>query len=292
MVLMVMVVMIVMMVLMFLFLIVIMMVMVVLMLLFLIVVMMVMMVFVLLFPIVIMVVMMAAPALFFLIIVVMVVMLVSELFHGTLQAVFFHGGFDLLTGNSIPRCGDQPALGIEGAQQFRCGKCFGFIDHPRTAEDNQVGILNLVVEKFAEVAHIDFALAGIYHGHLCTDFNTVHGFHSLRNIRQFSDAGRLNDNTVRCKFFHDLLKSFPEVPDKGTADASGIHLRDFDPGIFQECTVNGDIAEFVFNQNKLLTLIGFRNQLTNQGSLPCSQKTTENICFCHFCLNSCAFLLI
>ena len=245
-----------------------------------------------LFIFIVMMVMMAALTLFFLIIVMMVVMLVSEFFHGTLQAVFFHGGFNLLTGNSIPRRGDQPALGIEGAQQFRCGKCFGFIDHPRTAEDYQVGILNLVVEKFAEVAHIDFALAGIYHGHLCTDFNTVHGFHSLRNIRQFSDAGRLNDNTVRCKFFHDLLKSFPKVSDEGAADASGIHLRDFDPGIFQECTVNGDIAEFVFNQNKLFAFIGFRNQLTDQGSLPRSQKATENICFRHFCLYSCAFLLI
>ena len=139
--------------------------------------------------IVIVVMMMVMAALMFIVFVVMVMlMLMGKLFHCTLQAVLFHRRLDLLAGNGIPWCGDQPAGRIERTQQFSCSKCFCLINRPCTAENKQIGILNLVIEKLAEVAHIDFAFAGIYHRHPGADFNTIHGSHSSCHVGELSYA--------------------------------------------------------------------------------------------------------
>ena len=234
------------------------------------------MVVVMIVIIVIMVVMAGAVriiALFVIIMVMMVVMLVGKLLHGVLEAVFFHGGKDLGAGDPVPGGGDQTAVRIEGAQEFHRLKCFGVIFAAGTAEDEQVGMDDLVIEKLAEVAHVHFALGSIDDRDLCTELNALHRADSLRHIRQFSDARGLDDDAVRRVSFHDLLEGFAKVPHQGAADAAGIHFRDLNAGIFQKTAVNGDLAEFVFDQDEFFALIGLFDQLADEGGLPRPEKT-------------------
>ena len=235
------------------------------------------MVVVMIVIIVIMVVMAGAVriiALFAIIMVMMVVMmLVGELLHGVFEAVFFHGGKDLGAGDLIPGGGDQAAVRIKGTQEFHRLKRFGIIFAAGAAENEQVGMDDLVIEKLAEVAHVHFALGSIDDRDLCTELNALHRADSLRHIRQFSDARGLDDDAVRRVSFHDLLEGFAKVPHQGAADAAGIHFRDLNAGILQKTAVNGDLAEFVFDQNEFFALIGFLDQLADERGLPRPEKT-------------------
>ena len=220
-----------------------------------------------------MMMMAAAIAFFIIVIMVMVVMLVGKLLHGALQAVFIHGSKDLLAGDGIPGRGDHATGGIQSAQHFHSCDCFGFVCCGGPAEDNEVSILHLIVEELTEVAHIHFAFVRINHGHLCTDFDAVNSFHGLCHVRQLADAGGLDDNTVRRIFFYHLLEGLAEVTHQRAADAAGVHLGNFNAGILEEGTVNGDITELVFNENQLFTLVAFRNQFADECCFACAEKT-------------------
>ncbi len=52
---------------------------------------------------------------------------------------------------------------------------------------------------------------------------------------------------------------------------------DLDAGILQKAAVNADLTEFVFNQHHLLALIGFLQQLLDQGGLAGAEKAGNNV---------------
>ena len=170
---------------------------------------------------------------------------------------------------------------VNTAQKFCCCHYFFFICSASTAENQQVGIGNLVIEKLTEVSHIHFAFSGIYHRNFRSDFDPVNRSDRFRYIRQLSHARRLNQYTVRCKFCHNFLQSFAEIPHERAADATGVHFCDFYACVLQKCTVNGYISEFIFNKNQLFPFVGLGNQLADQCCLPSAKKTGKNICFCH-----------
>ena len=105
--------------------------------------------------------------------------------------------------------------------------------------------------------------------------------HRADHITQLADTGGLNEYSVRMELIQHLFQSLAKVTYQTAADTAGIHLGDLNAGILQKTAVNGDFAEFVFNQHKLLACESFLDQLFDQSCLSGSQKTGKNIYFCH-----------
>ena len=78
-----------------------------------------------------------------------------------------------------------------------------------------------------------------------------------------------------------LLQSAAKIAYQAAADTTGIHLGNVDTGFLEETTVDTDLAEFVFNENQLLTLVSLGNHLLDEGSFTGTQKTGININLCH-----------
>ena len=83
--------------------------------------------------------------------------------------------------------------------------------------------------------------------------------HSADHIAEFAYAGALNHHSIRVKLCPHLLKRLAKVAHQATADAAGIHLRDFHACILQKAAVNGDLAKFILNQHKLLAVKSLGN---------------------------------
>ena len=69
------------------------------------------------------------------------------------------------------------------------------------------------------------------------------------------------------ELLYDLFQGFAEISDQTAADAARIHLIDLYAGILEEAAVNADLAEFVFDQHDLLTLVSFFDQFLDQRRL-------------------------
>ena len=139
---------------------------------------------------VLMVVSAAAIIVIVVIIVVMVVMLVLmlELLHLRAQAVLVHRLKDLLAADLVERGSNEAGVMVQGAEHVRRGLYLGFGGDVGTAHDDEIGVLDLVVEEFAEVAHIHAALAGVDNGDLRADVRALDVLHSLCNVGQLADA--------------------------------------------------------------------------------------------------------
>ena len=85
----------------------------------------------------------------------------------------------------------------------------------------------------------------------------------------------------------DLLQVLAEVSHQAAADAAGVQLIDLDAGLSHEAAVDADLAELVLDQDDLLTLESFLNQLFDQRGFTGTQKAGENVdlglVFCHDC---------
>ncbi len=131
------------------------------------------------------------------------------------------------------------------------------------AHDNSACVFNLIVEKFAEVLHIHFAFAGIDNRckRIENNFVTADILHGFNNIGKLADTGGFNYNSVGSKLLENLFESLAEVTDKTAADTAGIHLGNFNTGILEEAAVNTDFTEFVFDENKLFTIVAVGDKL-------------------------------
>ena len=205
------------------------------------------------------------------IVVVMVLML--HMLQLLVQSVVVHGLTDLLAAELGPGRGDQAGVVVQALQQLHSGGGFGLARRVGAAEDDQVGVFHLVVEKLAEVAHIHAALAGIHHGDLGADVRALHLFHGLGHVGQLAHAGRLDDDAVGGKVLHHLFQGLGKVAHQGAADAAGVHLGDLHAGILQKAAVNGDLAELVFDQNQLFAFIALSDELADQGRLARAEKS-------------------
>ena len=207
------------------------------------------------------------------IIVIVVMMLMLHVLQLLVQGIVVHGLTDLFPAELGPGRGDQAGMVVQALQQLHSGGGFGLARRVGAAENDQVGVFHLVVEKLAEVAHIHAALARVHHGDFSADMGALHLFHGLGHVGQLAHAGRLDDDAVGGKVLHHLFQGLGKVAHQGAADAAGVHLGDLHAGVLQKAAVNGDLAEFVFDQNQLFALIALCDELADQGRLARAEKS-------------------
>ena len=138
-------------------------------------------------------------------------------------------------------------------------------------------MLDLIVKELAEVADIHTALTCVNNGDLCAYLRALDTCDRLCDVAQLANAGRLDKYAVGLILAHDLLKRFGEVTDKGAADAAGVHLGYLDARVLEEAAVNGDLAEFVFDENELFIFVALGNELADERGLACAQKSGKNV---------------
>ena len=212
---------------------------------------------------------------------VVVVMLVRKGFLRRAQAVFVHDLADLHTAELVPGRGDEPGLRVEPFEKLDGGQGLLLVCAVRAAEDDQVGVLHLVVEKLAEVAHVHLALAGVHDRDLRADLRALDALHGLRHVGELADAGGLDEDAVGREVGHDLAERLREVAHQGAADAAGIHLRDLHARVLQETAVDGDLAELVLNEHQLLAAVALGDQLADQRGFAGAEKAGKYINSCH-----------
>ena len=206
--------------------------------------------------------------------------MVLHLLHGGGQRVdTLHNVNYLLAVKLRPGSGDDGSIGVELAEHSGCGDDLAVGGGVGAAENDNVGIVNLIVEKFAEVADIHAAAACVNNGDLCADLAAGHARNGLCNVGELAYARRLDEDAVGVIFINDLLQRGCEVADEGAADAAGIHLGYLNAGISQEAAVNGDLAELVFDKDELLALVALRDELADERGFSCSEKSGENVYF-------------
>ena len=216
----------------------------------------------------------------------LVFMLVLQLFHLCPQSVFLHGGENLCAVQLRPGGRDQARVRVHALQDLRGLKDLLFARGVRPAHDNEVRARHLVVKELAEVARVHFGLARVHNRDLRADLRLFHAFHSRRHIRELPHAGGLDQDAVRGIVRDDLLQGLGEIAHQRAADTAGVHLRDLDPRVLQESAVDGDVAEFVFDQDQLFALVCFLNQFPDQCGFSGAEKSGKNVDFCHSVLAS------
>ena len=208
----------------------------------------------------------------------------QQLLQLHLQGVLLlHGCQNLLAVQLIPGRRDDGRIGVLLPQQRDNRRQLLLAHIICTAEDQGAGKLDLIVIELAEILHIHFALVRI--GYRCKSVQLcalrLGILYGADHIAQLSHAGGFDQNAVRVELVQHLMQSLPKVTNQAAADAAGVHLGNIDAGILQKAAVNSDLAEFIFNQNQLLPSISLFDQLFNQGCFTGTQKTGENINFCH-----------
>ena len=193
--------------------------------------------------------------------------------------LLLHGLFDLRPGQLRPRRGNDHGIVILLANQVNAGVELGLGHAIRAGEDDGVGRFDLVVVELAEVLHVHFALRRVRYGDKIAELHFVirHALHSLDDVRQLADAGRLDQDAVGCVLGHNLLQRLAEVAHERAADAAGVHLGDGDAGLLQKAAVDADLAEFVLDQHELFAGIGFLDHLLDERRLARAEKAGINI---------------
>ena len=234
-------------------------------------------------PVVVMVVMVVVVMLMFVLI---GLMLGAHLLqHLVGQRHLFHGGQNGLAVDLIPGGGDDGGGGVLLPQQGGSRLQLLLRQLLGTTEDNGAGGLDLVVVKLAEVLHIDLHLAGVGHGDEAVELHVRHVLdgvlHRHDHIAELAHAGGLDEDAVRLELLVHFLQRLVEIAHQRAADAAGGHLTDLHAAVLQKAAVDGDLAELVFDQHQLFTLIGLRQQLFDQRGFAGTQKAGNNVNFCH-----------
>ena len=203
--------------------------------------------------------------------------------RGGERVALFHRVEDLRAGELVPRRRDDDGAGILLAQQRDAlGELF-LLDARGAGEDDAPGGFDLVVEKFAEVAHIHFAFARVYDGAERVDRKLavrrlLHGGH---DVGELADARGLDEDAVGGVALADLVQRGAEITRKAAADAAGVHLRHLNAGVLHEAAVHADLAELVLDEDELFARVGFRDQLFDERGLARAEETGKYINFCH-----------
>ena len=238
-----------------------------------------------------MVMMMAAAA--GVIVIVMVMMMVFMLVLGGLglqvrelgreRVAALHRLEDLLAVELCPgRCHDGRGRVLLTQQRHSGVELLG-ADALGAREDDGARVLDLIVEELAEVFHIHLALVGIDHSREAVEHQLIglHALHGADDVAEFADARGLDEDAVGMKLRQHLLQCVGKVPHEAAADAAGVHLVDLHAGVLEEAAVDGDLAELVFDQHDLFARVRLGDQLFDQRGLAGTEKTGENINFCH-----------
>jgi len=189
---------------------------------------------------------------------------------------------DLLALKLLPRGGDDGGVGVETLDELQSLGGLLLADHAGAAEDHGPCRLDLVAEEFAEVLKIHLALLGVSHCNGGIYGNVVAaGGDGVDDVGQLAYAGGLDDDALGAELVRNLFESLGEIALEGAADAAGVHLVYHNAGVLEEAAVDGDIAEFVLDENYLLVLICFCQQFLDKGGLAGSEETGEDINFYH-----------
>ena len=263
----------------------------------LIVIMVVMVMLVLVLVVILVVMMMAAAVVVVLIVVVMVmvVVLVLILFGmghvggaglgqqlGDEVALAVHDGDDLCAGQDGPVGGDDGGGGVLLCQQGNGGSDLFLTGVAGAAQDDAGRMADLVVIELTEVLHIHLDLVHVGDGDKAVqDDGQILGdaLDGTGHVGQLADARRLNEDAVRVVGLDDLLQCLAEVADQAAADAAGVQLIDLNAGLAHEAAVDADLAEFVLDQDDLLTGEGLLDELFDKGGLAGAEEAGENVDF-------------
>ena len=131
-----------------------------------------------------------------------------------------------------------------------------------------IHLVSLSIDDCREAAELDLVILEILH---CDD-----------NIGEFADSRRLDKDPLRVILLDYLVERLAEIADERAADAARDHLVDLDARFSQESGVDSDLAEFIFNQYDILCFIAFCYELLDKCCFSCSEKTGEDVYFCHF----------
>ena len=111
----------------------------------------------------------------------------------------------------------------------------------------------------------------------------------MNDIGELADAGRLDDDAVRVVFLRHFLQRLTEITDQRAADAAAVHFPDLNAGVLQKAAVDADLAEFILDENDLLSLQRVPEQLLDQRCLAGSEKAGNNIYLYHAYSFQCYF---
>ena len=243
------------------------------------------------------VMMMAAAVVVVLIVVVMVMMVVLVLIlvgmgHvggaglgqqlGDEVALAVHDGDDLCAGQDGPVGGDDGGGGVLLCQQGDGGSDLLLTGVAGAAQDDAGRMADLVVIELTEVLHIHLDLVHVGDGDKAVqDDGQILGdaLDGAGHVGQLADARRLNEDAVRVVGLDDLLQCLAEVTDQAAADAAGVQLIDLNAGLAHEAAVDADLAEFVLDQDDLLTGEGLLDELFDKGGLAGAEEAGENVDF-------------
>ena len=230
------------------------------------------------FMVVVVIVMMSALA-FVLVMMVMLVFFEQLGKLGFHRALTLHRRQHILSVKLIPRRGDDDRIGILLAKERYRRRQLFLVHSTRAAEYDGVGILDLIVIKFAKIFHIHAAFAGVGNRNGATQRHRLakNASHRAHNVRKLADTRRLDQNAVRRKAIKDLGKRFAEITHERAADTTAVHFGDLDARLAQKAAVNADLAKLVLNENYLFARIGFLQQLFDQRGLARPQKARKYI---------------
>ena len=262
-----------------------------------IVIMVVMVMLMLVLVVILVVMMMAAAVVVVLIVVVMVMMVVLVLIlvgmgHvggaglgqqlGDEVALAVHDGDDLCAGQDGPVGGDDGGGGVLLCQQGDGGSDLLLTGVAGAAQDDAGRMADLVVIELTEVLHIHLDLVHVGDGDKAVqDDGQILGdaLDGAGHVGQLADARRLNEDAVRVVGLDDLLQCLAEVADQAAADTAGVQLIDLNAGLTHEAAVDADLAEFVLDQDDLLTGEGLLDELFDKGGLAGAEEAGENVDF-------------
>ena len=168
-------------------------------------------------------------------------------------------------------------VGVELAEHRARGDDLAVGGGVGAAEDDNVGVVHLIVEELAEVADIHAAASRVNDRDLCADLAAGHACDGLCNVGELAHAARLDEDAVGVILLDDLLKRGGEVADEGAADAAGVHLGYLNARVAQEAAVNGDLAELVLDEDELFVFIALRDELADERGLARSEEAGKNV---------------
>ena len=246
--------------------------------------MMVVVVLVLVLIIVVMVVMMVVLVLIFIVI---IVVCAQDLFQkGLLQiGCALDGGEDHLSVELGDRCCDDGCILVVLAEKLNT---FGdplVTDLICSGQNDGARIGDLVVEELAEILEVNLALGGIHdcagavEMHLGVLGCVVDGTH---DIGKFADTRGLDQDALRSIGVHDFLQGSAEIAYQRAADAARVHLADLNAGLLEESAVDADLTEFILDQDNLCAGESVFEKLLDQCRFAGTEKSGNNINFCHF----------
>ena len=120
----------------------------------------------------------------------------------------------LFSVQAVHRRGDDDGLGVLPADHVHVQLDLGGVGDIRAAEHDGSGVLDLVVEEFAEILHVHLTLVGVHNGHGAIQLHLHirgHVDNGLHHVGELAHARRLDDDAVRLVLGQNLFQGFSEI---------------------------------------------------------------------------------